>query len=126
AATTEPSRRAPHFTLPAHAGGEVSLGGLLERGRPVVLVFTDARCAACHALLPKVAAWQRELGVTLAVVAAGEPDLPAGIDLVLHDDGDVADRYGVAGTPTAVVLDATGRIAEPPAAGPVEITALVM
>jgi protein-disulfide isomerase len=66
--------------------------------------------------------------VTVAVVAAGDPAAlqGAGLRLALLDDGDVADRYGVAGTPTAVMIDATGRLSAPPAAGPVGITALVM
>jgi protein-disulfide isomerase len=123
-----PSRRAPHFTLPALAGGTGTLAALLERGRAVVLVFTDSRCAACRSLLPRIAEWQRRDDVTVAVVAAGDPGAlrDAGLDQVLLDGGDVADRYGVSGTPSAVLVDATGRIAAPVAAGPVGITALVL
>jgi protein-disulfide isomerase len=128
-----PLRRAPEFELATAGGERATLGRLIARGLPLVLVFTDTRCAACESLLPRIAAWQREHAgaVTLALVAAGEPaHLRAkraehDLDLVLLDDGQVAHRYGVTGTPAAVVIDASGRIAAPPAAGPVGITALV-
>jgi protein-disulfide isomerase len=128
-----PARRAPEFELATVGGERITIARLTARGLPIVLVFTDTRCAACESLLPRIAAWQREHAgaVTLALVAAGEPaHLRAkraehDLDLVLLDDGDVADRYGVKGTPAAVLIDASGRIAAPPAAGPVGITALV-
>jgi len=43
---------APGFGLPALDGAAVTLGALRERGRPVLLVFSDAHCGPCTALAP--------------------------------------------------------------------------
>src|SRR6516162_6543754 len=47
-----PGRKAPDFTLPAAAGGEVSLHDFA--GRRVLLVFMQARCSSCHTIVPEL------------------------------------------------------------------------
>jgi hypothetical protein len=41
-------------------GQEVTLDALRSDGKPVLLAFTDAGCAACGAILPDLARWQRQ------------------------------------------------------------------
>jgi thiol-disulfide isomerase/thioredoxin len=116
---------APDFELPSLGGARVTLAGLLERGRAVVLVFTDPGCGPCVALAPQVARWQRRHSdeLTIAVVErldgsnGDEADEHGRRDLLLQRDREVADAYRAAGTPSAVLVSAEGRIASGVAGG---------
>jgi hypothetical protein len=48
----KPGKPAPDFTMPAAAGGEVSLRDFA--GRRVFLVFTPSGCRPCHRILPEL------------------------------------------------------------------------
>lgn len=110
---------APTFELPAPDGSTVSLASLLDRRRPVLLVFSDAHCGPCRELAPEVARWQRERAgaLTVAVVERGlDVEQARRVDEhgrahVLLDDGDVWTVYGAGGTPSAVLVDADGKVA---------------
>jgi hypothetical protein len=122
---------APAFSLPALDGSTVSLSSLLERGRPLLLVFSDAHCGPCQELATEVARWQRERAdaLTVAVVERGlefeeGPDQHGRADVLLHDDA-VWHAYGADGTPSAILVDAAGRIASPVATGAPTIGRLV-
>jgi peroxiredoxin len=124
---------APSFSLPTD-GGAIALGDLLRRGRAVLLVFVDADCGPCHALMPEVARWSRELAdrFTTVVVATGpsdESDLFArhadSLELVAQEDREVAELYGVEATPSAVLVGTDGRITRRSVAGAAAITDLV-
>lgn len=121
---------APGFSLASLDGRGVSLASLLSLRRPVLLVFSDRGCGPCQALAPTLAGWQRHHAaeVTVAVVERGHGDARGpdehGRANVLVDDGDrVASAYRVAGTPTAVLIDADGRIASGLAPGAAAIEA---
>ena len=97
----------------------VSLGDLVSQGRPAALLFTDPGCAPCGALLPEVSSWQAS-GRLLAVVGVGAAELNRATaaehglsHVLLQEAREVADAYGVAGTPAAVVVDGDGRVAQP-------------
>jgi peroxiredoxin/uncharacterized membrane protein YphA (DoxX/SURF4 family) len=129
---------APDFTLPDTDGEQVELDSILERGRPVLLVFSDTRCGACATLLPRVGAWQREHAdkLTVVLLAAGEPtDVRAereehGLSWALVQPrgelalGVIADVYRAAATPAAVLVDPQGRVASAVASGPAAVEAL--
>jgi hypothetical protein len=110
----------PPFALDTAAGGELTLGGLLASGRPLVLVFTDLRCGACSALYPVVAGWQEELRelATVVVVASGEEEgvraiaQEHGLDLerVLLGEWGLIRAYALDATPAALLLDRDGRV----------------
>ena len=93
-----------------------------------LLLFTDTRCKPCHRLLPEVANWHGgELSV--AVVMRGDVD-PSDAEewelpVLLSDDGGIATSYRVNATPSAVLIDADGRIASHVVAGAIAIRALV-
>ncbi len=114
------------FRLPALDGSTVSLETLLERGRPVLLVFSDVHCVPCRELAPEVARWQRvhSDALTVAVIERGRepgagPDEHGRTDVLLTEDGRTADAYGAMGTPSAVLVGRDGRIASSVAvAGP--------
>jgi thiol-disulfide isomerase/thioredoxin len=114
--------RAPEFPL-LDVAEQLTTGASLPDAAPVtVVVFTAPGCGPCHALLPELASWQREhagrLGV--AVISHGSADqveaIAAEYELsgMLPDPrGATARAYRVHGTPTAVLIDAQGRIASP-------------
>ena len=75
-----PGTAAPDFALRDTLGVPVTRDSLLERGRPLLLLFTSPTCGPCAALMPMVTAWQREhedvLTVVLVSVAARRPCEP--------------------------------------------------
>jgi peroxiredoxin len=125
---------APEFEQPDLEGEVVSLTTLRERGLPVLLLFSDPACVPCATLLPEVGRWQERWRnqLTLAVVSnasleqnrasAAEHDLTLVLSQEKHD---VSLAYRALGTPTAVLVDAEGRIASPVAAGEAGIAELV-
>jgi peroxiredoxin/uncharacterized membrane protein YphA (DoxX/SURF4 family) len=124
---------APEFVLTALNGEVVSLTALLVSGNPLLLVFADASCGPCHALLPTVAAWQRDphTRATVAVIASGDKDIVRAaaaehqLDSVLHEASPtIAAAFKFQGTPCAVVVDIDGTIAAPMASGADAIKAL--
>lgn len=124
---------APSFDLPGLAGERVSLTGLLSAGRRVLLVFTDPRCGPCQALVPQLAAWQDAYseGVTVALISRGSAaeNLPAHEEHGLRYIGRQAERemdarYGVAGTPSAILIGADGRVVGPLVLGAERIAGL--
>jgi uncharacterized membrane protein YphA (DoxX/SURF4 family)/thiol-disulfide isomerase/thioredoxin len=125
---------APRFDAVDLDGRAASLERLLEAGRPLLLVFGDARCAPCDALLPDIAAWQRDLAgqLTVAMLIAGERDLVRakvsehGLEhVVLQSDDAIAASYRYAGTPGAVLIAADGTISRRLVSGAPAIRALI-
>ena len=125
---------APPFELQSVEGETYSLAALLGGGRPVMLIFSDAGCGPCAALMPTVAVWQREHRdlIEIAVIAGGDPESNRakagehGLEQVLlQTEGEVAKAYEAHGTPMAVVIGADGRIASPAVGGAEAITTLM-
>jgi peroxiredoxin len=131
---------APPFVLPdARGGGDVSLAAF--RGRRLLLVFTDPRCAPCDGLAPRLARWQAKHGQhgqhgdgSLAVLLVGRGDpaenrraLDAAgspIPVAVQRRWEVSRAYGIFTTPAAFLIDASGVIAGGVARGTDEILAL--
>ena len=125
---------APDFVLPDLDGELVALGDLRAPELPVLLLFSHPACGPCAALLPEVGRWQREHDgqLTVAVVSSGDADDDRaraeehGLTQVLRDDGEiVADRYGVTGTPMALLVGSDGRVESELVVGAAAIGALV-
>lgn len=125
---------APDFALPAVEGGQLTLTGLLELGRPVLLVFTDPDCGPCHALMPRVAHWQRSLAdrLTVAVVTRGDPEDDLAVarehglsNVLMQENREINELYGASATPSAVLVGADGRIEHAVAAGAEAIEGVV-
>jgi thiol-disulfide isomerase/thioredoxin/uncharacterized membrane protein YphA (DoxX/SURF4 family) len=127
---------APELGIPGLDGQTVTLSSVLARagGREILLLFTDPGCGPCSALLPQVAEWQSEHASTLMTVLVSRggrgPNLAharehALSDVLVQDDREVSERYGVSGTPSALLLAADGTLASAVHAGPDAIRALV-
>jgi peroxiredoxin/uncharacterized membrane protein YphA (DoxX/SURF4 family) len=136
-AATEPlpvGARAPRFMLATARGETITLDALSARGLPVALVFLEPACGPCQLLMPSLARWQATLAdrLTLALVSTGTPEehqetleKHAVSDFLLQKDSEVSGAYAIQGTPSALVLTPGQTIASSPAAGSIEVEALI-
>jgi hypothetical protein len=108
--------------LPGCRGGTVTLDGLLEFGRPLLMVFSDAHCRPCAEAVGLVARAQHDWSnhTTVALISKGStPDSEAawaehGLEHVaVADSHDVSLSYGATGTPAALTVSVDGRIDSP-------------
>src|SRR4051812_19647183 len=125
---------APAFTLPGVHGETTTLAALLAPAKPLMLIFTDSSCAPCAALMPQVAAWQREHdgALTIAFIARGNAKdngakaAEHGAARMFIEEGtEVSSLYEAQATPMAVVIDPDGRVASPLAGGEPGIRSLL-
>ena len=125
---------APDFTLPDLSGEPISLTALRAPGRSLILLFTNPGCEPCQRILSQVPAWQERAGrqFDLVVVSRGSADANEEkarqhklSRVLLQDSREVNKAFGVASTPSAVVVRPDGRIGSPVAGGATAVTALV-
>jgi uncharacterized membrane protein YphA (DoxX/SURF4 family)/peroxiredoxin len=125
---------APEFELPAIAGGTRSLRSLREQGRDVLLIFSNPYCESCHALVPSLVRWTRELAGVLNIVVISRgpaPDLLPKLKefetsrVLLQREFEIAEAYDCTATPTAVLVSADGLIGSELAVGREAIQQLV-
>jgi peroxiredoxin len=124
---------APRFELPDLAGGKVSLAE--QRGRRVLLVFSDPDCGPCDELLPELARLDRERctdGLAVLMVSRGALEENRrkaevfGIEfpVVLQSGWKLSKKYGIFATPVAFLIDEEGVIERDVARGRSEILSL--
>ncbi|MDQ1707092.1 MAG: hypothetical protein QOJ88_303 [Pyrinomonadaceae bacterium] len=125
---------APAFELAAYAGGTSSLPRLLAPGKPLLLIFTNPTCGPCVVLFKEIKEWQEAHSeqLTIALISFGTIKenfvnvARNGLgQVLLQQKREVAEKYRAHVTPTAVVVDTSGRIGSPLAAGADEIRALL-
>jgi len=125
---------APPFELAAYEGGTTSLTNLLSYGKPLLLIFTNPGCGPCVVLFAEIKEWQHSHSeqLTIALVSFGtikENFVNVARNrlgqVLLQQKREVAEKYGAKLTPTAVLVNSSGRIASPLAAGSDEIRALL-
>lgn len=125
---------APAFRLPNLAGEQRSLHSLLEPGKITFLVFSSPHCESCRALWPYLGRWSREYAqaLSLIVVSRGADTEKLakqnGIEMsrvLLQQEFEISDAYGVSSTPAVVLVSADGRIQSQLAVGREEIQKLL-
>ena len=111
---------APDFTLTSSAGKEMSLGAF--RGRPVVLNFFTTWCEPCRDEMPGMQAMFESYvtrGLVLLAVDLGDaPDevktyaqqMGLSFPLLLDQESNVGDLYGVNSFPRTFFIDSEGVI----------------
>lgn len=122
---------AASFSLPDQDGTLRSLDSVLDPVRPLLLVFTQPTCGACHLLMPQVAGWKTEGLIQVAVVSGGPQDDVIAGELVGRSavwrdvERRVFSAYGITATPAAVLIGGRRRLLATPAFGASDIEALV-
>jgi peroxiredoxin len=120
---------APPFTLPNLHGKTVNLSDF--RSNKTLVLFWNPGCGFCQQMLADLKAWEAEPpqgAPKLLVVSTGGAEVNQALGLrspVLLDEGfAVGPRFGIHGTPMAVLVDAEGKIASEVAAGAPDVLAL--
>ncbi|WP_433565255.1 TlpA family protein disulfide reductase [Nocardia sp. CA-151230] len=125
---------APEFELLDIAGARTNLADLLSGGRAVLLVFVHPGCEICAALARELPRWRARTAMTMVVVGNGDADEQAvwgaeqglgEIPSLVQQGNEAALRYRVRGTPSAVLIDAGGRVGAPVARGAIAIRELI-
>ncbi|HEX8918271.1 MAG TPA: redoxin domain-containing protein [Chloroflexota bacterium] len=113
---------APDVVLEDLSGSRVRVGDL--RGSEVVLLFWNTGCGFCQQLLPELKEWEKQRPQTapeIVLVSAGSAADNRAMDLqstvLLDPNFQTGSAVGANGTPMAVLLDATGKIASDVAIG---------
>ncbi|MCH7898120.1 MAG: TlpA family protein disulfide reductase [Proteobacteria bacterium] len=103
----------PDWRLTTADGGSVRLSQEVQE-QPVILFFWATWCPYCKALMPHLQSIKLELGDDVEILAInfrdkGDPVAfveAAGYDfIVLADGDDVAELYGIHGTPGVLIVD---------------------
>jgi methylamine dehydrogenase accessory protein MauD len=127
---------APEFSLPDTTGGRTSLEKLLADGRRVLLVFVHPSCELCAALARELPRWRERTAKELTIVvisngsvqeniAWGREQQLGDIALMVQEGNEASLRYRIRGTPSAVLIDADGRIAAAVARGAIAVRELL-
>ena len=125
---------APPFELEAYEGGSRSLAQLIAPGKPLLLIFTSPTCGPCVVLFNEIKDWQRTHSdaLTIGLISKGTiKDNFVNVarnglgEVLLQKEREVAEQYKALVTPTAVLVNTSGRIASPLAAGGDEIRNLL-
>ena len=108
---------APEVRLADLEGNEVSLQEEFK-GKESLVLFWNPRCGFCQQMLPDLKEWESEApddAPRLVVVSAGSEEANREMELrspVLLDQQFAAGRsFGAGGTPSAVLVDAEGKVA---------------
>ena len=125
---------APDFELRGLRGEALTLASLRAAEKPVMLLFTDPDCGPCTAMLPELRRWQKEYDEELifSLVSRGtvEENRAKSTEhglrgLLLQDDWEVSEAYGVESTPSAVFVRPDGTIGSPVLEGADSISAFL-
>jgi thiol-disulfide isomerase/thioredoxin len=113
---------APHLKPPDLKGKNVNLARF--KGNETLVIFWNPGCGFCQQMLPDIKEWEKNMpegAPKLLVVSAGSEEVNKAMGLsspVVLDEGFETGRaFGASGTPSAVLVDAKGKIASEVAVG---------
>ncbi len=109
-------KKAPDFTLPSAANGDVALHDFA--GRNVLLVLTQSGCGPCKAIIPELNRVQDQGRLQVLAINSGEPEatrrwaaeVGARFPVLAQEKLSLSKRYQVFVTPFAFLLDERGVI----------------
>jgi methylamine dehydrogenase accessory protein MauD len=111
-----PGKRAPKFTLPTTAGGEIGLEHYA--GSKVLLVFMQPGCGPCHGIVPELNRLHDADEVQVLVIHNGDPEAVRvwikkhrpHFAVAVQEHFNLSKRYEVFATPFAFLIDERGVI----------------
>ena len=122
AAAQKVGEEAPEVKLPDLEGNTVELADF--RGEQTLVLFWNPGCGFCQQMLPELKEWEArtpEDAPSLVVVSAGSEEANKEMELtspvLLDQQFAVGRAFGASGTPSAVLVDAEGRVASEVAVG---------
>lgn len=124
----------PDFELYDTGANLISTETIKATATPTLFFFVSPTCNPCKALLPEIEEWRRELLGKLNFVFISNGKAQANIDkfgeaprlpILLQKEREIAEKLKAQWTPTAVLMDANGKVASHAAAGDAAIRKLV-
>jgi thiol-disulfide isomerase/thioredoxin len=116
------SRPAPPLRLPDLDGRTVDLKEF--QGQETLVLFWNPGCGFCERMLPELKAWEETATSAtprLLVVSTGTPEVNRAMGfrstVVLENGFQTGQAFGAGGTPSALLVDAEGRVASTVAVG---------
>ena len=126
--------QAPEFALPDITGQKCSLQSLVGQGKTICLVFSSPYCEPCKALWPSLGRWAREYehALNMIIISRGsttedfakQNNIEAS-RVLLQNEFELSDAYGVTATPAAVLVGVDGSIQSRLAVGREDINQLI-
>ena len=120
----------PDFALSDLSGNTVTLNDVLTE-RPVVFLFVDPNCVPCGVLLPEIERWEKELRGTVDIVFVSNGSVEDNVQkfgteryLLLQKGKELGERVFAKWTPSALLVNAEGKVASHLAIGDVAIRKL--
>jgi peroxiredoxin/uncharacterized membrane protein YphA (DoxX/SURF4 family) len=120
----------PEFSLEDVSGNAVSSKDL--RGKKTLLTYWSIGCGYCTQMLEELRDWDKTKGQdepNLLLLSSGDKEKNLELDLqspiVLDDERKVAQKLGMNGTPSAVLINENGKIISEVAVGAQQIWALI-
>lgn len=120
----------PEFSLEDIRGKSISTNDL--KGKKTLVAFWSMTCPHCEAMIDELSDWDKIKGQdepNLIVFSDGEPkeheNLRLNSPIVLDKDYKVSDKLGMFGTPSAILIDESGKIISETAIGAGQIWALI-
>lgn len=114
----------PEFELADTAGKRVKFSDYKRRQRPLIFLFVSPECGPCNALYPELIEWREKLKDRVSIVLVSTGSISANLakfdketGVLLQEKRELAEKVKARWTPTAIYVDAEGRIASHPAAG---------
>lgn len=121
--------KVPDFVLPRLEGGTMTSAEL--RGSDTLVLFWNPKCGFCNRMLPELADWEQgrsDSAPNLLLISTGDEEAHRAMQLespiLLDRTRTVGVLFGAMGTPSAVLVDSTGRIASRLAVGAPSVMAL--
>lgn len=108
----------PEFQL-KNLDGTTAISSDIFGAKPAIVFFVSPDCSPCKALYPEIREWQKELGEKLDFVFVSSGDLKAnrdkygetdGIRVIVEEKRELAESVKAQWTPSALFVNADGRI----------------
>jgi len=128
--TTKLGKSLPEFSQTDVSGKNISSEDF--RGKKTLVAFWDLSCGFCDSMLEDLRNWDKTKGAdepNLLLISEGEAEAHRKLNLqspiILDADRKISEELGMKGTPSAVLIDETGKVVSETAEGAENIWTLI-